>query len=272
MNNKNRKQIKIEELKKIQIEMLDFVHKFCIDNNINYWLDWGTLLGAIRHKGYIPWDDDIDIGMLRKDYDKFIRIFPSNKSSIYDLHCFENDNNYYLAFAKIYDNRTVLFEPDEKTGHKGSVFIDVFVYDNAPEDMESQKKIYRKKEFYRVLNSISVSKKFDDPLKQKYNIVRYPMYYILKLFPKNFFLKKQIRLQKKYNNKETNYIGNYSGKGKMVCNKQLFNKLIEVEFEGKKYKAPIGYDEYLTTVYGNYMELPSKEKQVSNHSFVAFYK
>ena len=107
------KKITKEEMKKIQINILDDVSKFCDENNIKYWIDCGTLLGAIRHKGYIPWDDDIDIGMLREDYDKFIKLYNSKKSK-YKLKCIELDKTYEYPFGKVIDTDTILYEPDEK--------------------------------------------------------------------------------------------------------------------------------------------------------------
>ena len=267
----DKKQIKLDDIKKIQIDILDFVADFCDKNNIKYWLACGTLLGAIRHKGYIPWDDDIDIGMLRPDYDKFIKIF-KDKNNKYELHNYMNDKNWHLAFSKVYDTDTVLYEPDEKTGQKECVNIDVFVYDNAPDDLKKREKLFKKKDFYRKLNSFRVNKGFENPKYKKYNFIRYPIHYILKIFPKDFFLKRFLKVLTTYNNEETECVGNFSSKTFMSCSKKAFEKLIDVEFEGKKYKAPAGYDEYLKAFYGNYMELPPKEKQTAHHSFVAYYK
>ena len=87
-------ELSLDELRKIQIEILDVVVKFCDDHEINYWLDCGTLIGAIRHKGYIPWDDDIDIGMLRPDYEKFMKLF-NEENTRYKFMCYELDEKFY---------------------------------------------------------------------------------------------------------------------------------------------------------------------------------
>ena len=121
-----------KELKKIQLEILDAATSFCEQNGIRYWLDCGTLLGAIRHKGYIPWDDDVDLGMLREDYDRFLTLF-NRENSKYKFVCIENSPDFYLAHGKVCDTETLLYEPDEN-GYKLHVNIDIFVYDNAPND------------------------------------------------------------------------------------------------------------------------------------------
>lgn len=125
------KQMTIDEVKKVQLQILSHVAKFCDENGICYWIDSGTLLGAIRHKGYIPWDDDIDIGMLREDYDRFSEIF-NKANSTYHFLCIENTPDFYLPHGKVCDSETILYEPDEN-GYKSAVNIDIFVYDNAPE-------------------------------------------------------------------------------------------------------------------------------------------
>ena len=117
------KPIDVYELKRIQLEILDNVMKFCDENDINCWLNGGTLLGAIRHKGYIPWDDDIDLGMLRKDYEKFRQLFNVNNTR-YKLVCFDDDTEFLYPFGKVIDTSTILYEPDEN-GIKLAVNIDI---------------------------------------------------------------------------------------------------------------------------------------------------
>ena len=146
------REITTSELKELQLSILDSVDRFCRENGIHYWLDCGTLLGAIRHNGYIPWDDDIDIGMLRPDFNRFIREFHT-EGNRYTAHCVENDSNFCYPYAKVLDNNTVLYEPDQN-GNKIAVNIDVFVYDNAPDDNEMLEKMFDKRDFYRGASGI----------------------------------------------------------------------------------------------------------------------
>ena len=263
------KKIDLKNLKKIQLEILDEVALFCKKNNINYWIDCGTLLGAIRHKGYIPWDDDIDVGMLREDYDKFMELFNKNNDK-YKFYSIENNKKFNYPYGKVLDTSTVLYEPDEKHGKKLWVNIDIFVYDNAPENIKQQKKMFKKRDIYNIFNSVKVSPYATSRKGGFTNIVRYPCHYILKLLPVGFFSKKIINNSKEYMNNETKYVGNFTSYKKLVADREIFKSFVEVDFEGKKYKAPIGYDKWLTLFYGDYMKLPPKEKQVSTHKFVAY--
>ena len=264
------KEIKLDELKKIQIKILDYVNKFCKENNINYWIDCGTLLGAIRHSGYIPWDDDIDIGMLRNDYDKFLNLF-NKTSSRYKLIASENSSDYYYAFGKVIDTKTVLYEPDEKTGVKTGVYIDVFIYDNAPDDDILCQKMFDKRDYYDKFRVAQMYPKLYDHSSFRKRVMRFFLNLYLKLLPKNFYTKKCIKNSKKYMNKETKRVGNFTSSARAVGDKSIFDSFVNVTFEKKEYPAPVGYDKWLKAFYGDYMKLPPKEKQVSKHKFKAYY-
>lgn len=260
--------IEKDEMKKIQINILDDVAKFCDENKIKYWIDCGTLLGAVRHKGYIPWDDDIDIGMLRDDYDKFVELY-NLKESKYKLKCIELDKTHEYPFGKVIDTETVLYEPDEK-GIKTSVNIDVFVYDNAPKNEIEMKKMYEKRDKYQKLR---LYQKYvplsDSKIKRIFKTI---IKFILNLFPEDYFIKKIIDNSKRYSKTNCDRVGNFTSDTKISCKKDIFDDFIELEFEGKKYKAPKKYDEWLKAFYGKYMELPPLEKRVSPHSFIAYHK
>ena len=127
--------IETEELKKLQLEILDFFVEFTEQHHLTYFLSGGTLIGAIRHHGYIPWDDDIDVMMPREDYDKMLKVFP--KHDRYQVYCSETIENYPMAFATINDVRT--FKDEWKFRKKCNVLcvnIDIFPIDNLPDTKE----------------------------------------------------------------------------------------------------------------------------------------
>lgn len=262
------KRINKTELKKLQIEILDVVDVFCENNNINYWLDSGTLLGCVRHKGYIPWDDDIDIGMLREDYNKFLASF-NEQNNRYRVISNEISSDCYYPYAKVLDTNTVLYEPDE-SGIKLSVNIDVFVYDNAPDNQSECKKMYDSRDLYALLNAGQFGVFSPKSLIKK--VAKQILYLFGHFFPKGYFAAKIVVNSKKYEHEALNCIGNFTSVTRFTCNKRVFNSFIAGTFEGKQYPIPVGYDEWLTNFYGDYMKLPPVEKRVSHHKFIAYVK
>ena len=226
----NLKQLELKELKELQLDILETIHQCCIRNEINYWLDCGTLLGAIRHNGYIPWDDDIDIGMLRSDYEKFRKVF-NQENSRYKFECVEDNKEYCFAFGKVLDTHTILYEPD-RSGRKISVYVDVFVYDNAPDDDNELKKMYRVRNFLRGCNTARTQRPDNEPgIARK--IVFYVLHYTLKIFPKSYFSQKMVANSQKYKNTDTNRVGNFTSRSEFACEKSIFNSFEEHEFEGR---------------------------------------
>lgn len=258
--------IDVITLKNLQLDILDYFSDFCKKHQLSYWIDCGSLLGAIRHKGYIPWDDDIDVGMLRPDYDQCMRLF-NKESKRYKFFSIENNKNMNYAMGKVLDTNTVLYEPNRK-GNRLCVYIDVFVYDNAPDNDKSVRKMFRKKAFLQKLSYLQM------PYTPSGNIFRKMAIYIikgiLKTVPKHYFIEKIVKNAKSYVSENTTRVGDFVGDTKCVFDKRILNNFIEVEFEGKYYKAPVGYDEWLTIFYGDYRKLPPLEKQISHHQFEAY--
>ena len=264
------KEIGQERLKEIQLEIMDVVMKFCEDNGIKCWLNGGTLLGAVRHKGYIPWDDDIDLGMLRPDYDKFIELF-NKKNDRYKFSSAENNPESFNHFGKVFDTSTVLYEPDEK-GDKLAVYIDIFVMDNAPLDEAERKRMFRKSKVFFVCNLGRKLPIFLKPTRGGFlrRIAVSLFRAVLRIFPRHYFVQALVRNAKRYASNDTGLVGDFTGQHDAVMPRERLEEMTELEFEGKKYNAPIGYDEWLTKLYGDYMQLPPPEKRVSTHFFKAY--
>ena len=262
------KRLNEEEVKIYQLGILNTVADFCEKNKIQYWLDTGTLLGAIRHKGYIPWDDDIDIGMLRVDFDRFMHTF-NQEGGRYKFICNELDAVCVYPYGKVLDTSTVLYEPDEK-GNKGSINIDVFVYDNAPDSASECKKMYDRRDRYSMLNALQNRMIGTHGIVK--DIVKTVGFSVLQLYPKGYFAQKVVSNSKRYVDMPTKGVGNFTSVSRIVCEKEVLSSFIKVPFEGKEYNAPVGYDKWLTAFYNDYMRLPPEEKRVSHHMYKAYQK
>lgn len=264
------KEIGRERLREIQIEILDAVMSFCDENGIKCWLNGGTLLGAVRHGGYIPWDDDIDLGMLRPDYDKFMAMFNA-KNDRYKFLSYENDKESFTHYGKVYDTSTILYEPNEK-GNKLSVNIDIFVMDNAPLDEAEQKRMLRKRKIFLICNFGRKLPIFLKPTRggSLRSLAVYTFRAMLRIFPRHYFVKGLVRNAKLYADKDTGLVGDFTGLRDAVIEREKLEEMTQLEFEGKKYNAPACYDEWLRKLYGDYMQLPPEEKRVSTHFFKAY--
>lgn len=254
-----------EELKRIQIEILDNVAAFCQRHNLRYYLAYGTLLGAVRHKGYIPWDDDIDIHMPRPDYEKFLELYNSDNSKNRAVS-HEIDNNYRVAFAKVYRKGTLVKEFHFKQDIFG-VYIDIFPLDGLKDEKQAQQcgEIRR---FMHVKNSIFTNS-MTAMRKMRLALTKAILSPIsLRSLQKKI---KSIATQCSYDNCGRVYSSHSRLAAREIFPRTIFDSYKMVPFEGKEYRAPIDCDCYLKALYGKYMELPPKEKQISTHNSQAYY-
>jgi lipopolysaccharide cholinephosphotransferase len=254
------------------LNILKHIDSFCAENGIKYFLSGGTMLGAVRHHGYIPWDDDIDIMMLRKDYDHFIKIYSEQNNESYGLRSNIIDSNFPFTFSKIEDKRTLLKENTEEKVVIG-VNIDVFPIDTVPEDIKLQKKMYKKFERLRnflLLKTISTRK---GRFFMK-NILLVFSHIILKVVSTSFLIKKIEENAIKYKMESSKYCGVVVwGYGiKEINLLSNWRETVMMKFEDMNAPVPIGYDNYLTSLYGDYMQLPPEEKRITHHSFEAYWK
>ena len=257
--------ISTEEIKHIELSILKYIDSVCKENGLKYFLAYGTLLGAVRHKGFIPWDDDIDIYMMRDDYDKFIKLLTDNEESHFRLLSMYNDSEYFYEFAKVVDSRTQIDTKNiKKIEHEG-VWIDIFPLDDAPKYLRMAKWFLNCLVACRIL---SVNLRFPS---NKYSRLLYPLWAVSKLIGPKFFLKLSDRIAKC--GKSNEYVGYMCSMGisKYYFNKQWCSETIMVDFEGKQYPAFKQYDEYLNYQYGNYMQLPPEDKRIS-HQVEAYWR
>lgn len=250
------RKIELEELKHIQLNILKEVHNFCIERGLRYSLGGGTLLGAVRHKGYIPWDDDIDVMMPRPDYNVFVKEFDGYSPHLV-CGVYENDKNYMFPHVKVYDDRTVLTE-DQCIMTIG-INIDIFPVDGFPESTKEIESFLKKYSLWRTLLLLKLvkGKKWKGKL----------LYYFTKFIPLSLIQKKINCIIQKYDFEKSLFVGAVCGKYllKEKYPRFVFSEFIELPFENLKFKAIKEYDIYLSQHYGNYMELPPLDKRISHN-------
>ena len=261
----------LEEVKNIQLEILEAVHVFCSEWNLTYFLTGGTLIGAIRHAGYIPWDDDIDIMMLRDDYETFVNSF-NKQNSHFKVHtCFNNKQMKY-PFAKISDERTIMIENTNGMMPQIGIAIDLFPIDALPEEQDKIDKIIKKEQRYKSILSIFGMDNKDRGLLK--NVIFKATQLLFRTIDLNRMAQKMnnIAMSSGESNSSlcADLVWGYSEKE--IMPREIFNKAISAVFEGRERCIPVGYDTFLTNIYGNYMELPPIEKQIAHHNITAYYK
>ena len=256
------------ELKEIQLEILKTIHDFCLQNDIRYSLAAGTLLGAIRHKGYIPWDDDIDIMMPRPDYERFCRIFP-NYSKHYKIQNYHTDDTYWYNFGKVIDTRTMLTEPGARTG----VYVDVFIIDGLPDNeiviQETESKVS-----YLIHHDLRYATR---EYKTKSMLTKKLIHYFKYLYRKTIVQKREITVNMidsilKQNPFETSAKAGLLFYEHFECVLPIstYYYYQDIEFEKITLRCICDYHTYLKSDYGNYMELPPVQKRISHHHINAF--
>lgn len=243
------------------------VDRICRKHNIKYFLGGGTLLGAIRHHGFIPWDDDADIMMLREDYDKFCKIAQSELPGAMTFQTSETDKNCFYEFAKIRLDDTVFatsFAKNHKDMHMGLAF-DIFCHDKTANSKFGQKLHLGMTLFTRAL----VFNKWNNRKAENDSKIQSAITNFFKaLFPLKFSMWLEKQTLKFFKSKmNAKYL--YDGMGKNIYNGvfpiDYLDEVIYVDFEGYKMPVPKKYDEYLTFLYGNYMELPPLSTRLGCH-------
>ena len=267
--------LSLDEIKKIELSVLKDFHEICIKNNYNYSLAGGSLLGAVRHKGFIPWDDDIDVMMPRSDYEKFLNYCNQNQVPFGIVNS-RVDNEYGDLTSKIYALNTVIEDELIYTSKEIGLHIDIFPIDNLGSTYEDAKKHYFKTAFLREKLNASNWKKFT---RSKTHGLAYEpfrlFFYLISRFSKKEKIVKKI--EDYYINLEINHV-EYAGavggcyRVKEILPVKVFNEYQDILFENNYFKAIKNYDAYLKSLYGDYMKLPPVEKQAGHHTFSAYYK
>lgn len=259
-----------ELLRKVQLTQLEIakeIKRVCEENNIQYFLCFGTLLGAVRHKGFIPWDDDMDMGMIRSEYERFLKIAPQKLKPEYVLQTWHSDPEYPLPFAKVRKRGTVYLENKSARMKENGFFVDIFPYDFQPATEEERE--YVNKQRVDLFRTKLMKSKFTPWMEEgKINWKKRGgyLYYQMKalLVSGEELARRHDELVMSYGENDLLYW--QEGIGVMRKIKlEWCTELTEYEFEGEQFKGSKYYDEVLRTSYGNYMQLPPENERENRH-------
>lgn len=265
--------LSLDEIKQIQLEELKYIDQLCRENGIEYSLTYGSLIGAVRHHGFIPWDDDIDIMMRRNDYEKLLSIL-SDSDNTYRLLTYRNN---WFNWAKICDTRTYIEEDDDYNIQDYGVWLDIFPLDEVPDPAGFRGKAHMF--LVKMTNNVSqmraISRSHAKTVSGLKRILWLLRHDFLSLLPVSFFSKAAYKVLTKYRGKKTGFMGegNYYWRSpKRSFPSDIFDSYVDVRFEQLNVRVISDYDMFLRNTYGNYMKLPPADQQRSVHQYRAFWK
>ena len=275
-----KKSLSHEEVQQIGFEGLCFLDDLCRKNNLDYYLAFGTLLGAVRHKGFIPWDDDVDILLPRESYDRLLQIALLECWDDWEIISVYSEKQFLFHHAKLCHKKSVLYPSRFSNGFLYGVSIDLLPLDAMPGDTYEEAKEYRdqiRSHFEKAANAVKYygvpqlgfKNFFKRQIKAAYysgigrRILDYPV-----------FLKKLDKALKKRRIKDNKYVAWFNDSDKTIWEKSAFlsdcSEKVFLEFQGRMFEVPADYDQVLRVNFNDYMKLPPAEKQVPKHHYKAY--
>ena len=257
----------IREIQQMELGIMEYIHETCQKIGVKYFLAYGSLIGAVRHKGFIPWDDDMDICMLREDYEKLQDYLIANPDERYEVMSYKNNLNYVYPFMKVQDNQTYLLEEDVRIDSNMGIYVDIFPVDGYEDDSAFKDKMTRliKKRqlscytFKGITNTKSLLN----------SLIRYISVIVFYFTNTNKYIRgidELAKSRKVSDYEEVDYLI-YKDMNKPVWRREWLEQVTTETFEGKEFMIPKNYHEILTSDYGDYMQLPPVELRFSHHDF-----
>ncbi len=265
------KEVTPEEAKRRLLDMMVEFDAYCQEHNLTYYLAYGTLLGAVRHKGFIPWDDDMDICMPRKDYDRLIELSYTWKMP-YDFYCFEKDKNYLFYFGKISDRKTLLKNIYMRETNRMGLFIDIFPMDFFLCEKSRTERLSRI--IYRETKLLEFSgmQNFWPAKSPAKSFMKYMLYRYAKFMGNMHWQNKISKAKELQTVKMSDQRKPYCVHAYRVLPEEVFGIGKKMEFEGYYLNCPQNAEAYLTAEYGEYLRLPPEENRKSNHDYFAYWR
>lgn len=261
------KEISINETKEILMNLIADLDGFCRKKGLRYSLAYGTLIGAVRHKGFIPWDDDIDILIPRPDYNRLVNEYTH---PYYKLMTPETDSHWPLNFSKLCDTRTISVD---SFGNKCSIAVDVFILDGLEDTyVKSQHMVAKVNRYHRIWSSLLFTRNL--PIKVR-NGVRKNIFILFSkvlgiILPLDMFVRNMLKYKQKNNVDLAKYCASLTGYCTIFEREKMLN-YIDMQFEGRTLRVSSDYDYQLKMLFGDYMTLPPVEERI-NHNAIAYWK
>lgn len=262
----------IGDVQKATLLVMKELDRICCENNFVYWITAGTLIGAIRHGGYIPWDDDLDIAMPRDDYEKLIKYLNEQyHNPHFSIHTFENNHRYPFYISRFCDTAHKLVFDDYN--YESGCFVDIYPYDGMGK--KNDYKYWKEKEHYfqitQKLLKLSQCSSLLYGNSTTHKLANLPFLLISKIIGRDYYYKSLNKYQSVFSWDESDYIGVISWSSGTYCYpKEWFDKIQRVSFNNIEVNAPVEYDKYLKMLYGDYMRLPPKSERKPHHGYHAY--
>ena len=257
----------IREIQQMELGIMEYIHEICQKIGVKYFLAYGSLIGAVRHKGFIPWDDDMDICMLREDYEKLQDYLIANPDERYEVMSYKNNLNYVYPFMKVQDNQTYLLEEDVRIDSNMGIYVDIFPVDGYEDDSvfkDKMTRLIKKRQlscytFKGITNTKSLLN----------SLIRYISVIIFYFTNTNKYIRgiDDLAQSRKVDDYELVDYLIYKDMNKPVWKREWLKQTITGVFEGKEFMIPKNYHEILTSDYGDYTQLPPVELRFSHHDF-----
>ena len=250
----------LDQLHQVHLEMLDEVDRLCRKHGLSYWLDSGSALGAVRHNGFIPWDDDVDIGMLREDYNRFVAVAKEEMSSKYIIQDNQSEPRYGNFHIKIRKLNTIFPQSYNSNYKYRGIQLDIFPFDYAPDDSIKTLSYFTLLQICRKFSDVSAMTKLSkNPIK---NLVQR----VVRIIPGSIYRNYFERSCQKYNGTPTGYVTSHTyrmqRKKVRIFKTEDMVPVKRIAFEDREYSIMNNPDAYLKAMYGDYMTLPPEDKRV----------